>query len=265
MDLIDAHLAFLRSSGYAADTLDDRRRVLRTLDNALLFGIADVTPDELTTWMDRPDWSTQTKATYRGHIVGFYRWAAALQHLCCDPSTGLVRPKVPQGLPHPATEDELRQALAELPEPWRLYCLIAAYTGARAGEVSRLNRHEVTPERVLLHGKGGKDRYVPTDPYIWAAVEPLPAGAIAVSKTGLRRSPGHVSTVFGRMMRRIGLAHLTLHSFRHRFATVLLAACGNLRVVQELLGHASPTTTAIYTLVTDAQRRDAIAKLPRLA
>jgi integrase/recombinase XerC len=273
-DLIASHLTHCRAGGLAQTTLRTRLEVLRRADRELPLGLNEATTEELAAWLANPAWSAQTRATYFTHLTGYYRWGADPARavgLDFDPSIGLNRPRRPRGLPRPATDDQAAYALTTLPEPYRLFVQFAVYAGLRSAEVAQVDRGDVTERSgITVVGKGGKHRRVPTHAMLWAAVSGLPPGPVAVSG-GRRLNAYKVCHRVAYHLDQIGLPRLTMHSFRHLFATNLLkptddgGAGANLRVVQELLGHSSPDTTAIYTYVTDGQREMAIRALPALA
>jgi integrase/recombinase XerD len=126
---------------------------------------------------------------------------------------------------------------------------------------------------VLLHGKGGRDRVVPVGSYATAALDaylvrarPLlvSAGkgtpAVFLNARGGRLSRQSAWTVLVKAAERAGVkADVSPHTLRHSFATHLLDGGADVRVVQELLGHASVTTTQVYTLVTVDRLREVYA------
>lgn len=262
-------------------TAADRCELLYRLDAELPLGLLEATIEELEDWMaagrvpgTRNLWSRQTKATYFGHITGFYRWASdpnRAQHLSYDPSTSLCRPKVPEGVPKPVGTADLTTVLGRARGRVRIYCLLSAYAGLRPVQISNLMREDITEQSMSVVGKGGKTTAIPTHPLIWLAVRELPAGPVAVTRNG-RAGPGWVSINTSRAIKRI-LGHdgISLRNLRHWYATTLLTekelggAGANLRTVQELMGHANVSTTAIYTKVVGQQRRMAISALPPLA
>jgi integrase len=273
-DWIARHLQHLRSIGLAEDTtIEDRREVLTRLDRELPLGLIEATVEELEHWLAGPAkppyWSNQTKATYYGHLVGFYRWAAdpnRYPHLSYDPSVSLTRPKVMRGLPRPVTDDELAAVLAATQDRWHVYCLLAAYGGLRAGEIATIERSDINEDVIIIRGKGGKERAVPTYDDVWRAVSHFPGGPIARRVKGGLATPKYISIETSEYLNRVlGPNTITLHRLRHWFGTSLLLNGADLRTVQELMGHSSPTTTAIYTYITDRQRKMAISALPALA
>lgn len=262
MDLIDAHIAHIKAGGYSRNTVEDRGILLRRINRELPMGLERATVEELEGWLSRDGWSAQTRATYYGHVRGFFAWAGHPNRpiLDWDPSASLVRPRVPLGLPRPVSDAELAQAITQTRPPWRMFVVLAAYAGLRCCELATIDRTDVSERYLIVTGKGGKTRPVPTSPQIWRLVEPLPPGLLAGGRTA------EVITRDGNehLRRRVGRG-ITWHRFRHWFGTNLLGRGANLRTVQELMGHASPATTAIYTQITDEQRVMAIAALPALA
>jgi integrase/recombinase XerC len=187
-------------------------------------------------------------------------------------------PKVPKTLPKPLAIAEAKHVVTtisrsgEAREPWILArdaaVLALLYgSGLRISEALSLKRQEVpqpgTGDAIRVTGKGNRQRLVPVlqqvlslvadyvalCPYELAGDSPLFVGA-----RGGRLSPRIVQLAMARLRGALGLAETaTPHALRHSFATHLLARGGDLRAIQELLGHASLSTTQIYTAV-DTER-----------
>jgi integrase len=269
-DLIEPHLRHLRARGFARNTIEDRAKVLRRLDADLPLGIEEATVDELEDWLVGPDpveqpdlkpWSNQTKATYQAHIKGFYEWGHDSGHLDWNPAATLKRPKVPRTMPRPVSTDELKRLIQQCDEPYRLWVILAAYEGLRAFEIATIRREDITEDLTTVRGKGGKNAVVPTHEMVWRAVRHLPPGPLVPRKPPA--TGDHISKRFGEYLReKLEIHGITLHRMRHWLGTTALRECKNLRVVQGLLRHSSPSTTAIYTEITDEERRTAIAALP---
>jgi integrase/recombinase XerC len=187
-----------------------------------------------------------------------------------NPALAAIRtPKRPHTVPKPLTPQHARAALhdaAELhDEAWVGLRDTAVLTllygcGLRIGEALALN-YEQRPQgrAITVTGKGNKQRLVPVLPVVLAAVEayllacpyPLQAGdPLFVGVRGKRLQAGIVQKQVRRLRDLLGLpAHATPHALRHSFATHLLAGGGDLRTIQELLGHASLAATQRYTEV----------------
>lgn len=206
-------------------------------------------------------------------IRSFARFLAA-RTSAAAPAAAMTRaPKAPRGLPRPVAEADAiaicDQADAVADEPWiaardrALFAMLYG-CGLRIGEALALNRGDVAGEGALrVLGKGGKERIVPVLP---AVRDALAAYLASCPHLGEARSPLFLGARGGRLaagvaqrqMRRLrpilGLPETaTPHALRHSFATHLLAHGGDLRSIQQLLGHASLSTTQRYTAV-DAER-----------
>jgi integrase/recombinase XerC len=277
IDLIERHLRRCRQAGFSPVTITDREELLRRLDAELPLGVAEAYTEDLQDWLIKPTRfgrtrSPKTMETYFDHVVGFYRDPAIAEAIGWDPSAGLIRPRVPERLPKPATEDEVRFALANLPRPYDMFVWFAAHAGLRAGEIARMERQRVTEDLVRVdEGKGGKSRAVPTHPELWQRIRLVPSGPIAMLGSGRLMTPAQMSLRAAYRLDKIGLGHLSLHCFRHRFGTMLLTpkelggAGADLLTVSILMGHSNPNTTKIYCLITSEQRRIAVHALPALA
>jgi integrase/recombinase XerD len=237
---------------------------------------------------ERPDpLAPSSVARTLSSIRGFTGFLVDEGLLIVDPAVELVAPKLPSRLPKALTIEQVERVLAATDgdEPARLRdkaLLELLYaTGARISEAVDLNLDDViggddgggTADVVRLFGKGGKQRIVPVGSYARAAVDAyLVRARPALSARG-RSTPALFLGVRGARLSRqnawlliraaadraeLGV-DLSPHSFRHSFATHLLQGGADVRVVQELLGHASVATTQIYTRVTADALRDVYA------
>ncbi|WP_238452087.1 tyrosine-type recombinase/integrase [Micromonospora sp. 4G55] len=265
--MIDAHCTHLRYRGRSENTIRDAAKLLRRLDRELPAGLPVATLPELEAWLaHNPNWSAQTRETYRLHMVRFFRWAVRPSDPWVDDDqcTKLEPITVPASLPRPALTEHVRAACTQLPTPWRYHCILAAYAGLRPCEIARLRREDVTEQVMyVMRGKGGKRRAVPTHPVIWTAVAPLRPGLITYRHSGATVTPAWVSQRTADQLHKHDLP-ITLYNLRHWFATRVQEGQGDLRVTQELMGHSSPNTTSIYTQVVNSRGRAAVATLPRL-
>lgn len=179
-------------------------------------------------------------------------------------------------LPIVPSADEVCRFLEAIEDRrYRMILTVAYACGLRLGEVTRLNLHDIDSERMVIHvrrGKGCKDRYVTLSPVLLEMLRRY--WKIERPKQWLfcsRRDPAiaiHASTVqrcCKRACKVAGLSKkLTARSLRHAFATHLLEAGTNIRVVQVLLGHRSVQTTQIYTHVSSDTIASVISPLDRL-
>lgn len=265
-DLIDEHLAWLRGARKSPLTIRDRKNTLRRADRELPYGLEQAADVELSAWLGNDSWSPKTARTYWEHLWYFYRWACDPRRdgLDYNPMELLVAPTNPHHLPRPVAAANLA-AMLRGERPYRTYVKLAALAGARCIEISRLDREDVTEQTIVLHGKGNKEKILDTHPDLWAEIAPLPPGPIARMSDGSRANANTVSTRsawYFRHVLKLNLPpHAGLHSCRHWYATTMLEGGADLRTVQEAMGHASVSSTQIYTLVTDPRRRAAITSL----
>lgn len=191
-----------------------------------------------------------------------------------NPAVALVRgPRVKPGAPRPVTEDQAAGMLAEPGlnpdlDAWEAARDAAVLTllygcGLRISEGLSLKRSDAPIGDLLrITGKGSKTRMVPVLPAVREAVDAYLAevpfvldadGPLFRAKRGGPLSPRHVQATVQILRGRLGLpASATPHALRHSFATHLLGAGADLRSIQELLGHASLSTTQRYTEVDAA-------------
>lgn len=190
------------------------------------------------------------------------------------PVLELIRPRPEKKLPVVLSREEVHRILHEVHTPVYRTCLTTIYScGLRLLEGARLQVHDIDSGRMLLHihGKGGKDRYVPLPDRtlkllreFWKTHRSRPWLFPATTR-GLK--PGSpippltdcsLQAAFKSALQRAGISKRAhIHSLRHSYATHLLEMGVNLRVIQENLGHRSARTTQIYTHLTQ-EARDAV-------
>jgi integrase/recombinase XerD len=194
-----------------------------------------------------------------------------------DPAARVVPPRLPRSLPRPLPVEDVRRLLeapdAASPTGLRDRAILELLygSGLRISELTGMDVDDLDLEEGSLRvlGKGGKEREVPLGSFGRDAVSAYltrgrPALATAVSRGALflnarggRLSRQSCARLLGRYVRLAGIdRRVTLHTLRHSFATHLLEGGADVRVVQELLGHASVATTQIYTLVTARHLRE---------
>lgn len=259
MELIRAHLTWLQAAGRAANTINDRSRLLRHANRHLPHGLNYASEDEIASYLARPDWSDWTRYTYRQHISGYYVWAVRRGHLTLDPTADLPKPKQGPTLPQPCTDEELAIALTA-PAPYARAMWLAAYAGLRCHEIVAAHRSHIADGQLRVLGKGGKVRMVPInhmlDNELWSERGQL---------LGVDWTPHKLTKRQRDAWHTVGLSPaMHLHRGRHWFATRLLEEGADVRVVQQLLGHSSLATTEGYLAVTDVRTRLAVTRLPRV-
>ncbi|EEX08211.1 site-specific tyrosine recombinase XerC [Ruegeria lacuscaerulensis ITI-1157] len=206
-------------------------------------------------------------------VKSFYRWLAEREGFEPTAVLSTRAPKFTKKLPRPLAEDAAR-AMIETVElqsssDWVAARDVAVVTllygcGLRISEALSLTGADAPlPATLRIVGKGDKERIVPVIPAARQAVDrylelcPHPQGATEPLFRGVRGkalNPKAIQSVMAKARMQLGLpATATPHAMRHSFATHLLSAGGDLRAIQELLGHASLSTTQAYTAVDTAR------------
>jgi len=286
------HLSVER--GLAANTLTsyrrDLRRYLAYLDELGVDSLDAVTEETVTSFLVRlregdaehPVLSSTSAARTVVAVRGFHKFAVRDGLATSDPAASVKPPspakRLPKALPLSDVEAILEAAGAAgttLALRDRALLEVLYGTGARISEAVGLDVDDLdtVDGTVLLRGKGSKERLVPVGSYALEAVDAYlvrgrPELAVAGSGTaalflnarGGRLSRQSAWAVLVRAAERAGVTKdVSPHTLRHSFATHLLDGGADVRVVQELLGHASVTTTQVYTLVTVDNLREVFA------
>lgn len=291
------HLAVER--GLARNSLaayrHDLRRYCEVLAAAGIAVIADVTETDVAQFLavlregsaDQPAAKASSAARALVAVRGLHRFAAAEGLVDADAARQVRPPVLARSLPKALSVDDV-EALLEAagfdgtPLALRDRALLEFLygSGARISEAVGLDSDDIDLERgaTRLLGKGSKERVVPLGRYAVAAVDAYlvrsrPAlaaagkgsAAVFLNARGGRLSRQSAWTVLRAAAEKAGVGGaVSPHTLRHSFATHLLDGGADIRVVQELLGHASVTTTQIYTLVTiDRLREVYVAAHPR--
>jgi integrase/recombinase XerD len=282
------HLAVER--GIARNTLDsytrDLHRYLRHLTAHGITELGGVTESGIMRFVgalregepDHPPLAASSAARAAVAVRGLHRFALLEGLIEVDPARLVKPPSLPRRLPKALPVDDVLRLLetpgGDEPRSVRDRALLELLysTGARISEAVGLDLDDVdhVDRTVLLDGKGGKQRLVPVgrpalaalDAYLVRSRPALAAHgrgtpAVFLNVRGGRLSRQSAWQVLKDAAARAGItAPVSPHTLRHSFATHLLEGGADVRVVQELLGHASVTTTQVYTLVTVTTLRE---------
>jgi site-specific recombinase XerD len=251
-----AFRAYLLSLGRPATTIGVQLSQLSRFarDNASLAPV-EVTFSDIVEWLSVKQWAPETRRAHRGILRTFYGYMNASGRMQHDPTTAL--PVIRRGthLPRPALEEEYRDALAAADELEHIALRLAAELGLRRHEVAKVHTRDVmrTPDGDVLRviGKGAKTRDLPLTESLSRMLRACPAGYVLPGQVN-----GHISAGYiGKRISALLPPGTTMHALRHRFASRVYAVDHDLLSLQELLGHASPTTTRVYVSTDTASRR----------
>jgi len=249
-DDVERHLRWCERRGLRATTMATRRGVLSRLQRSAGVCPCEVTRAQIDAWWDAHPASAPARAVDLSHLRSFYAWALDDGLRTDDPTRHLPMPRRKRGVPRPVSEDEMERAIGQAPDRVRPWLILAGYAGLRGAEIAGLRGEDVDLERgviIVADGKGGRQRVVPMHPRVREALAGVPGrGPVFRQQSGAQITPGCLQTVASDYLRGIG-CRSTLHAFRHRFGTRLYEKTRDLRLVQEMMGHSSPATTAVYT------------------
>ena len=244
-----------------------------------LAALARITTQDMRAWMAQTrsgGVSPRSLARKLSAVKTFYKWLAAREGFEPTAVLSTRAPKFTKKLPRPLAEDAARDVIDLVPlqtdKPWVGVRDVAVLTllwgcGLRISEALSLRAGDAPlPQVMRITGKGGKERIVPVidaaraavDDYVASCPHTLPPDEpLFRAIRGGPLSPRAIQKVMASARMQLGLpASATPHAMRHSFATHLLNAGGDLRAIQELLGHASLSTTQAYTAVDTVRLMD---------
>jgi integrase len=249
------------AGGKPATTRRTRREHLQHLARRMPCGPWQVTGDLLLGYVAGQSWAVETRRGRRNTFTSFYGWAVEAGRVV--ENVGATLPKVPiqAARARPAPDRVYREALMRAGHREGLMLRLAAEVGLRRAEVAQAASWDLIEDLVgwslLVHGKGGRERVVPLPSSLARALVDLPRGYFFPGADHGHLSPRYV----GKLLACLLPEGWTMHTLRHRFATRLYALRSDLLLVQESLGHASPTTTRRYVEYDRTRMRAAIDEL----
>jgi integrase/recombinase XerC len=224
-------------------------------------------------WLDRKGEKRTSLARKLACIRSFFRYLMRNGRVSRNPAEDLRTPKQPKHLPRVLTKDDA-QALMGFPDEGttgslrdRALLETLYSTGARVSELVSLNIDDLQQVEglVRLRGKGRKERIVPIGDFAIQAIETYrgslrspavshqPSAPVFLNSRGGRLTARSVARIVARYSSRLAGGSVSPHTLRHSFATHLLDEGADLRAIQEMLGHASLSTTQKYTHVATDQ------------
>lgn len=241
-------------------TLRTRKDHLRLLAKTAPVGPWDLSGQQLLEWFSGRTWAANTYRSRRTTMRAFYRWALEVEKVTVSPAAAIPIVAAPPPNPSPVPDRVYDNALADADDRVLMMCLLAAGHGLRRAEVA-----VVWPERDLIedlvgwsltvHGKGGKTRTVPLEEETARLLRAMPPGYAFPGRIDGHLSPQRVGNLVSRQLE----GAWTMHKLRHRAGTYFAEDSEfDMRVVQELLGHANLNTTMLYVKVNRKRMRQAV-------
>lgn len=274
MNYIDVFLEALSAEkGRSAKTLDSYSSDLRAADAALSGGLMSATADDVQKYLASLPDKASSIARHASALRGFYKFLMLEKIITENPAANLELPKRARPLPKFLTVDEIELLISsagDIKNSVRLRAMIELVyaSGLRVSELCELPITAILGDKLLIHGKGAKERIVP-----------MHAGAVAALNKWLAMrddekskyvfpsggASGHITRDgFFKILKKCAVLsgidphRVSPHVLRHSFASHLLAGGANLRAIQTMLGHEDISTTQIYTHVMPEQLRETV-------
>ena len=261
MDNFAGFEPWLRANNCGDITVKDRVSHLANFERSHP-AFPHVTPSEISIWLGRPGYATWSRATYYGHLRSYYRFALDVGIVEVDPMVRMRHPKPGKCVPRPLSPDQVAAVMVGADTDTHAWLTLGLYAGLRAHEIAKIRGEDIDRDQLYVLGKGGQAAYVPTHPLVWKLALTRPRYGCwfpSHAREGHVTSAG-VSAVTSKLFTANGIEG-SIHRCRHTFATQLLRAGVNIRVVQTLMRHESLASTEIYLAVDDNECRDAINRL----
>lgn len=259
-EAIRGWLAWLRLSGLSTATIRLRRGHVRSIARRSKTRYpAELTRAHLQIICSEHPWSKEHRKSVRTSLTSFYGWCIA-QGLA-DDNVALCLPKVraERPRPRPTPDDIWDELLAKADPRERLIALLAGEAGLRRAEIAVVHCDDIYHDgqgwALIVHGKGGKQRVIPLTDQLAAEIRTYRGGRhhgwLLIGQVDGHISPYYVNDLVSKLMP----PGWSIHKLRHRAASRGFTGTGNLRAVQEFLGHSSVATTERYVAVSSRDVR----------
>lgn len=255
----------MQGQGLSQRTITERIRVINQVTAATGADPAALTPQAISAWLGTLP-SAATKSTYYAVLRAWCKWLLQSGHRIDDPTTRVPRPKTPAGHPRPVTDAQLDAVLAlPLRQDTRTKIILAAWAGMRVHEIAKIKGEDISPVAgtITITGKGGRTDLLPAHQLILQQASNYPRKGFWFPSPRNPTVPVRAKTVSAVISQAFDRADApaSAHQLRHYFATSLLRAGTDSRVVQSLMRHESLATTGRYLAVNTDQQRAALSGL----
>lgn len=238
---INAYLQSLKAAGRAKGTIYLHRRYLWRL-RRIAPCPALVSQERLEAWLAENDWEPETRRSAQSVARGFFKYLYDTEVLKRNPAARLTPIRVPDGVPRPAPEKAVKDALAYSDARSNLMIRFAALCGLRACEIATIKGEDWNGELLRVTGKGSRVRAIPVlDASLVRELESCKGWLFP------GRIDGHLSAKWvQKLLSRALPDGITGHQLRHRFGTVAYRNTHDLLAVGAVMGHAKTDTTKRY-------------------
>lgn len=274
MNYIEIFLeALAAEKGRSAKTLESYGADLRAADAALPGGLMSATATDVQAYLSSLPERASSIARHASALRGFYKFLMLEKIISENPAANLELPKRTRPLPKFLSVDEIELLISsagDVKNSTRLRAMIELLyaSGLRVSELCELPITGILGDKLLIHGKGAKERIVPMHAGAIAALQKwLAVRDDDTSKyvfPGIGKSGHMTRDGFFKILKKCAVLagidphRVSPHVLRHSFASHLLAGGANLRAIQTMLGHEDISTTQIYTHVMPEQLRETV-------
>lgn len=264
---LDQWRLWMEAQGLSERTITERLATARQLLRHASADPLTLTPDDIQRFLAR-SMSPATRATYHASIRAFCAWMQRTRLRDDNPADQTPRPRRPKSRPRPIESSQLEALLAAAnrKRTWT-YIMLGALAGLRVHEIAKIRGEDIDPytDVLTIIGKGGKVAQIPLHDELVKIAADMPQRGYWFPAYSAQRDAAHISShavsaAISGAMSRAGFQGKP-HQLRHFYGTELVRAGVHLRVVQTLMRHESPATTAIYTEVDFTQLRDGMSRL----
>lgn len=260
-ELLDDWSDWMRAEGAADNTITTRTTGVR-----LLWCFADtLDPVQIPTrdiirWLARCE-SKWTRCTYAASARAWFRWLVKRGYLDADPMADVAVPSTPRCVPRPAASAAVREVLAVAGRRARAYIVLATFLGLRVHEIAKVHGEDFAEGWYFVQGKGDVGAAIPTHPLVEQLRSGFPeTGPWFPGVNDGHVNPSSVTHAVAKAFRKAGY-NITAHQLRHWFGTHAQRVGKDTRATQQLLRHASLSSTQIYTQVADQHLHEIIRRL----
>lgn len=259
--------AWLRASERSETTVRLREYHVRRYLNGVPAETDPLDLEWLVAYLANPRWKAATRRSARTSLRIWTTWLHRTGRILADPLALIPPARAPKSVPRPCPDPIIRKALLSSSTRVQAMITLAAEAGLRRGEIAVVSRSDVIEERtgwsLIVHGKGRRERTVPLTQ---AAADALARQFHDVSPelpwlfpSMGRYADAHLQPVrVGELVNEALSGRWSAHTLRHRFATEAYRSSRDLLLVQTLMGHSKPETTAIYVGLDTAQARSVV-------
>jgi site-specific recombinase XerD len=258
----DYRIAMERRGLKPVTTIARRLQIMRRLaDQVAPRSLLDVTTGDIEAHLDAARCGPKFRYTTLSHLHMFFKWAVKQGLVEKDPTEDIDRPIVPKGVPRPIGDDDLITAIDQAPTQIAAMLGLAAYAGLRCQEIAAVEREDIRdqldpPVLIVRNPKGHKQRVLPLHPEAWRLLQSigLPRSGLifwrsSYGSTVAPAAPWWVSHVIKAHLHELGIGTA---GYRESL---------DIRLVQDLLGHADPPSTAIYVAFAPGKAVDVVTRL----